>query len=125
MNRFRFHRDGLFLVGLFCYILNRWGLKPVAHSHFLSWHFNDLWLIPCALPLVLWVQHRLGWRGDHLPTTAEIGGHLILWSVLFEWIGPGFLPYVTGDPMDVLCYWVGGVVAWFWWHRHSFLPRVG
>jgi len=119
MSRFRFQHDGLFLLGCFAYALNRWALTPLTDSAFLHSHFNDLWLIPCALPLVLWIQHRLGLRSDRVPTGPEIFGHLILWSLLFEWIGPKFMSHATGDLMDVFCYWIGGLMAWLWWHRNS------
>ena len=118
VTKFRFQRDGLFLTGMICYALNRWLLKPVVPSSFLHSYFNDLWLIPCALPLVLWIQKWLGWRGNHAPTLGEIFGHLALWSVLFEAIGPKLTPHATGDLVDVLCYCFGGVFAWAWWHRH-------
>ena len=42
--------------------------------------------------------------------------HLVIWSVLFEVIGPHIMR-VTGDPLDVLAYVVGGVLAGLWWHR--------
>ncbi len=116
---FGFHRDGLFLAGCLAYAVNRWMLKPFSPTGFLAWHFNDLWLIPCALPLLLWVHQKLGWRGDAPPTAREVGGHLALWSVLFEWWGPRLMSHATGDPLDVACYWVGGLVAWVWWNRHT------
>lgn len=81
--------------------------------------FNDLLLIPCALPLVLWVQRLLGLRTHDLPPTVfEIFSHLALWSVLFEGIGPRVLN-VTGDPLDVLVYFIGGAFAAIWWNVSS------
>lgn len=84
-------------------------------------YFNDLWLIPCALPLLLWLQRRAGLRGhDGLPTRTEVLGTLVLWSVLFEVLGPRWMP-VTGDPWDVVAYGVGAMVSWIWWtRRHEF-----
>jgi hypothetical protein len=114
---FRFCADGLFLVGCSAYALNRWVLKPRIHSRFLHGHFNDLWLIPCALPPLLWLHRKLGIRSGLPPSALEIAGHLCLWSLLFEWIGPKFWSRATADPWDVLCYWVGGTLAWLWWHR--------
>lgn len=120
---FRFHRDLLFLVGCAAYAVNRLILKPHLHSPFLHSHFNDLWLIPCALPLVLWVHRWAGWRSDEPPTLGELVSHLLLWSVLFEWWGPHLIHHVTGDPGDVACYWAGGLLAWAWWNRGSLLYR--
>ena len=123
MKPFRFHRDGLFITGCVAYLLNRLLFKHVLGSAFLHNHFNDLWLIPCALPLVLWIHHQLGWRGVRPPTLAEVLGHLTIWSLLFEWWGPLWMLHATSDPMDVLSYWTGGLLAWAWWNRARLLRR--
>lgn len=126
MNRFRYWRDGLFLLACFLYALNRWVLKPRVHSAFLHDHFNDLLLIPCALPLLLLAQRWLKLRcNDEPPTAGEIGLNLLLWSVLFEGIGPHLMRHATGDPWDVVAYVAGGIVAGLWWHRGAWLRSGG
>ena len=117
MRRFGYWRDGLCLLGCALYALNRWGLKPRIHSAFLHGQFNDSLLIPCALPIALWLQRRVGLREHDLPPTpGEIALHLVIWSVLFEVIGPHIMR-TTGDPLDVLAYIVGGIIAGWWWQR--------
>jgi hypothetical protein len=106
------------------YALNRWILKPHFSSPFLHSYFNDLWLIPCALPLLLYVHWRMELRSDAPPTLAEVAGHVLLWSALFEWWGPHWLPGATGDVRDVFCYGAGGAVAWLWWNRAQLLRRM-
>lgn len=120
---FQFHRDPLFLSGCAAYAVNRLLLKPLVPAPFLHSHFNDLWLIPCSLPLLLWVHRWLGWRDDGPPTCAEVTSHLLVWSVLFEACGPRLMPHATGDVLDVACYWVGGLLAWTWWNRTSLRQR--
>jgi hypothetical protein len=94
-------------------------MKPLCADGFLHSDFNDLWLMPCALPLLLWLQRRAGLRQhDGMPTGGEILGALALWSVLFEWVGPLCLR-VTGDPLDIVAYGVGALVAWLWWQHRS------
>lgn len=118
MRRFAYWRDPLFLVSCGLYALNRWVVKPRVHNPFLLFHFNDLLLIPCALPLLLWLHARLGWRSrDQAPTVAETAFHLLVWSVLFEWIGPRIIARATGDPWDVVAYVAGGLLATLWWNR--------
>ncbi len=121
---FQYYRDPLFLLGCSAYAINRWLIKPHVHAGFFHDHFNDCWLIPCALPLVLWSHRRLGLRPpDDPPGGFEIAAHLAFWSLLFKWIGPKILAGVTPDWWDVPCYWAGGLVAWLWWHRQSLPGR--
>jgi hypothetical protein len=120
---FKYHRDPLFLTGCAAYAINRWLVKPHVHRGFFHDHFNDCWLIPCALPLVLWLHRRLGLRPhDGPPGWREIVSHLLFWSLLFKGIGPKIYAGATFDPWDILCYWGGGLLAWRWWQRQS-LPR--
>ena len=117
VKRFAYWLDPLCLICCGFYALNRWIVKPRVHSAFLRGQFDDMLLIPCALPLVLWLQRKLRLRNHDLPPTpAEIFFHLLVWSVLFEVIGPHIMR-VTGDPLDVLAYVVGGIAAGLWWNR--------
>lgn len=105
-------------IGL--YALNRWGLKPTLDVRFLHDHFNDLLLIPAALPLVLWMQRRLGWRNHDLaPDAGEIALHLIVWGLIAEVAGPFLFAHATGDWRDLVAYTVGALVAGLWWSRMS------
>lgn len=98
--------------------MNRWAVKPHVHNTFLRNQFNDVLLIPCALPPLLLAQRRLKLREHDLaPTPTEIIFHLVVWSILFEWLGPHLMPWTVGDPWDVVAYCSGGLVAglWWWW----------
>lgn len=122
--RFRYLLDPLFLMGCTAYALNRWFIKPHVSYEFIQYHFNDLWVIPCALPPVLWLHKVLGLRAAQaLPTCGEIVFHLLLWSVFCEYIGPQFMPQSGSDWRDVLAYSAGALVAGLWWHRHRWLPQ--
>jgi hypothetical protein len=115
---FRYFADPLCLICTAAYVCNRLLLKPHFHSGFLHGYFNDLLLIPCALPPVLWLQRWLGLRShDRAPKAAEIGFHLIVWSLLFEVAGPHLFQHAVGDRFDVVAYVAGGVMAWLWWRR--------
>ena len=122
MRRFQYLRDPLFLIGCSAYAINRWLIKPHVHTGFFHSHFNDCWLIPCALPPVLWLHRRLGLRREDVPPqVSEIMSHLIFWSLLFEWIGPKFVRGTTGDPLDVLAYVFGAILAGLWWQRQRWM----
>jgi hypothetical protein len=122
LNSFHYLRDRLFQVCCLLYACNRWILKPRFHSPFLHNHFNDLLLIPCALPPLLLMQRWLKLRThDQLPTPGEIALYLAVWSILFEAIGPHIMPWTVGDPWDAAAYVVGGIAAGLWWHRKQVL----
>jgi hypothetical protein len=115
VKRFRYALDPLCLVSCVLYAVNRLGIKPHTHVAFFRFWFNDLLLIPCALPLLLQAQRWLKLRPhDHSPSAREVFGHIVLWSALFEVIGPHIMR-VTGDWRDVLAYAVGGMVAYALW----------
>jgi hypothetical protein len=120
MSRFGYLRDRLFLAAVAGYTLNRWLLKPLFPSPFLHGHFNDLLLIPAALPVVLWLQRIFGLREHDLtPSWAEMIFHLAVWSLICEFIGPYWLHHGTADLWDVVDYAVGGIAACLWWNRST------
>jgi hypothetical protein len=117
MKPFRYGLDWLCVACCGLYALNRWVLKPLTTSVFLHGYFNDMLLIPCALPMILWAQRKFGLRqNDAVPDAKEILFHLVIWSVLFEWMGPHIM-HVTGDVWDIVAYTAGAVMAWAWWNR--------
>lgn len=123
MRAFRYCRDPLFLGCCALYALNRWVAKPHLHGAFFHSWFNDMLLIPCALPVLLWVHARLGWRdAEAVPGAWEIFAHLAGWSVLFEWVGPHLTHRATGDVLDVAAYTVGAAGAYVWWHWERLRP---
>lgn len=115
MRRFRYVFDPLCLFCCLLYATNRWLIKPHCHIIFFHFWFNDILLIPCALPPVLLVQRWLGLRThDQFPTPGELMAHVVGWSILFEVIAPHILP-TTGDPWDAVAYAAGGTAAFCCW----------
>jgi hypothetical protein len=122
MKPFGFWKDFLCLLACAAYALNRWLLAPHSASLFLHGYFNDLLLIPAALPLLLWVQRKLDLRPhDAPPSFAEVFLHLVIWTIICEVIGPRMFHHSVGDPFDALAYAAGGLVAWVWWNQ---VPRL-
>lgn len=125
MKRWRYARDPLCLLAIALYALNRWGLKPHLVGGFFHDHFNDLLLIPAALPFVLWAQRRLGWRPhDGPPGAGEIGLHLLVWGLLCEVAGPYLVAHATGDWRDLVAYAAGALVAGVWWQTAAKVGRA-
>ncbi len=120
LTRFRYLLDPLCLAGCAAYAVNRWLVKPRVGAGFLQFHFNDLWLIPCALPPLLWAQRRLGLRThDGWPAVTEVVLHLIVWCIICEWLGPRWMSGTQGDWRDVAAYAAGAVLACGWWRWRS------
>jgi hypothetical protein len=118
MRRFSYLLDPLFLLASLAYAVNRWILKPLVPSPFLHNHFDDLLLIPAALPVMLWIQRVLNLRkNDDYPTWPEVIMHWAVWSVVCEWIGPFYFHMGVADVWDVVSYAIGGMVACLWWKR--------
>lgn len=116
MKAFSYAADPLCVVACGLYALNRWWLAPHVGGPFLHGYFNDLLLIPAALPLVLWLQRRLGCRAsDANPNWSEIGLHLAVWSVMAEVIVPHLIAHATADWRDVVAYASGAAVAGVVW----------
>ena len=113
--RFRYALDPLCLLACAGYAASRFLLKPQSESWFIRGQLTDLLLIPCALPIVLWIHRQLGLRRhDHPPDPAEIILHLLVWSIAAEWFAPLFFA-VTADPRDVLAYATGAALSGSWW----------
>lgn len=110
-------RDAFFWIGLVLYAANKgWGLVE-ARAPSMRGHFNDLLLIPVALPVLLQAQAWLGLRPKgEPPRWRETILHLAVWSVICEWLGPLWLHRGTADAWDVACYSAGAIAAQCWWN---------
>ena len=116
MKRFGYARDPLCLSACACYAGNRWLIPAALKGIFLHGYFADTLLIPAALPLMLWLQRRLGLRtDDEPPHWSEIAMHVVVWSIAAEVVAPHFFTRATGDPWDAVAYASGGVLSGLIW----------
>lgn len=124
---FGYLRDKFFLTCVALYALNRWVLKPTLPDGevFFRGHFNDLLVIPCALPPLLFLHRRLGLRHtDAPPRAVEIALHLLIWSAFFEVLAPMFVRSARADAWDVVAYCAGGLAGWLFWNRATLSKSV-
>ena len=117
--KFRYLADPICLGAVVIYLVNRLWMKPFGISGtFGQWYLNDVLCLPLFLPVILWVQRRIGLRlHDGPPRVWEIFQHWAIFSIVFEVILPRW-PQVfrtTADPWDVVAYLAGGMGAWMWW----------
>ncbi len=126
VRRFRYALDPLCVFACALYALNSWGLKPALSAWpFIQGQLNDVLLIPAALPLVLWLQRRLGLRADDaMPGAGEIALHVAVWAAIAEGAGPFLLHRGTADWWDVVAYCVGAAVACALWRRGEIPCRL-
>ena len=127
MGGFRYWRDPVCLAACAAYGANRWLLKPFfALGPFMRGHFNDLLLTPAALPIVLWLHRRLGWRThDAPPTGSEIILHLAVWAFIAEGAGPWLTHRGTADLWDVAAYSAGAAVCYVLWRSREMPCELG
>ena len=116
MKRFRYTVDPLCLTAATCYAANRWIVPAALKGPFLRGYFADVLLIPAALPLMLWLQRRMGLRShDAPPSRREVWSHVLVWSVAAELVAPFLFGRATGDWWDVAAYAAGAVIAMYFW----------
>jgi hypothetical protein len=120
----------VFIFAVAAYLTNRFLVKPSLPPTevFFRGYFDDLLLIPAALPVVLAPLQVIGVRRQDIPPTAgEIVTVLIVWSLAFEVAGPFVFSRTTGDPYDIVAYASGALIAYFVWNGGSrplaFAPR--
>lgn len=115
---FLYWRDPLCLVSVAAYSVNRW-IVPIAwQAPWWRGHFADLLLVPAMLPIWLWFERRIGWRGDdRAPRAGEILFALCIWSVAAELVAPHLFSDATRDIWDVAAYALGALLTGLWWQR--------
>jgi hypothetical protein len=124
VNPFRYWRDPVCVLACALYVVNRWFVPGDLKGRFLDNHFNDLLLIPAALPLYLWLLRRLGLRSsDAVPGWDEILVNLVIWTVAAEILAPIVWEWATGDLLDALAYLAGAVIAGLWWRNRFHFRR--
>jgi len=126
--RFRYFADPICISAIIIYAVNRFLLKPHGiGGTFGSWYLNDVLCLPLFLPMILYVQRRIGLRThDGPPRMWEVLQHWAIFSVVFEIILPRFPQYfrTVADPMDVMAYLIGGMFAWMWWRRGAYMSQT-
>ncbi len=111
-----------FVSCLLLYVLNTlvfrgaWG----GQFTFLRAHLNDFLLVPLAIPLLFEFFTLVKLRSiEGPPELSEFLPILIIWSLLFEVLGPTLLGLGYGDVLDVVSYFAGAAVSLLVWRREQ------
>jgi hypothetical protein len=106
------------------YFVNRIVFKRLFEEGFWHEHFNDLICIPFWVPIMLWMQRRIGLRPDDgIPRASEVVIPLLLWSWVFEFWLPTtnlFGRWCVSDYLDIVYYAAGAAIAagfWSVWYQ--------
>jgi hypothetical protein len=113
------------MASLVLYAINRFYLKP---HHIGGWfthgYLNDVLCLPLFVPMSLYAQHVIGLRRhERYPRAWEILQHFVAFTVVFQLIMPRYpkIFITAGDPLDIIAYLAGGILAGCWW---SVVERV-
>ena len=126
MKSFRYAFDPLCLSACLLYVVNRWLIAslPGNGRFFASTSMICFSFLP---PFRLFLGFRDGLDSESTmrpPSLAEIFGHLFIWSLISELLGPFVFARSVGDLLDVLAYSAGALAAGVWWNRKSLASRV-
>lgn len=120
---FTYCRDRIFLLAVGLWALNRFWLRSVWNLPFLQEYASDLLCVPFLLPPTLGLMRLVGTRaGDAPPSASEIAVFLVVFSGTFELLYPNLSEFQTvaySDPLDVLAYAAGGILAGIGWNART------
>ena len=96
------------------YMLNRCVLKALFPANvFLQGYLNDMLLMPCAVPVILFIRGALREREpDAGLCLAEVLAYWALFACAFEYIAPKLIPWAVADPIDAVAYLAGGMALY-------------
>lgn len=97
-----------FYLILFIFSMNRYFFRPTGNAFLDGW-LNDLLCLPILLELVQ-VSLRLLVRKNYTLSYFQVIVSIIYCSLLFEYFLPRNSTSFCSDPIDVLCYIIGGLV---------------
>jgi hypothetical protein len=103
-----------FLLCSFVYLLNTVLIRSNCglDCAFTRSYLNDLLLVPVTIPVLFEFFTLVNLREEEgMPKLFEFLPILIIWSLLFEVIGPNFLGMGFGDVVDIGSYFLGAFVS--------------
>jgi hypothetical protein len=115
-NGYRFINDPIFIGGWLLYFGLYFAQQFLSVPTWLISYGRDLLLVPCVLPIIVTGLIRLKIRTSSPPATVEILLALLIWSIMFELLGPKIFDHAVSDGFDILAYCAGGIISALYWH---------
>lgn len=110
--------DRWFLSFCTFYLVNRGLIQPCFSVKYpgIANCLRDFLVVPCLCSVWLFSYRLLGIKVIHYPPTAfDLAFSWVFFSVLLEFILPTFFGLGVSDPIDVLWYAVGTILAMLVW----------
>ena len=97
------------LVALFVYSMNKVGY---VFPDLIQFYLNDLLVVPIVATLGMWLMRWVLQQRDLVLVQWQVIFIVVAFSVVFEMVLPFLMKRYTGDPIDVLMYFIGGLFYW-------------
>ncbi len=98
------------LLGSFIYTCEKF---EILLPKLIRFYVNDFLIIPIVLYISLFVNQKFKRNTNIQVSLLNIIYLSILYSIIFEYWLPKFHPRYTTDFIDVVCYFLGGIVFYF------------
>ena len=115
--------DGLFIFYWFCWFFIRFSRSVNAPIPYLNNWLTDLVFVPIIIHFSSVIgSFQFNKNRAHGYPLYQIWTISFLVSILFEWIMPKYTSYNTGDIIDILAYFSGGLF-YFCFHQPYYIRR--
>ena len=110
--------DRFFIIASGCYGLVRLARLNLYHiPDWINGCLSDLVCMPIVLTLSLIGVRILKRLPKYQLTAPMIFGLTAGYAIYFEWILPSTSALYTRDSLDVLSYFIGAVIYWYYWRK--------
>ena len=100
-------------IGSILYWIHRFFLIfPVYNKSFFRGFFPDYLALVVCIPIFTTSQKWFRLRRKNKIYFFEMLGYVLLFSIYFEIIGPKYIKTFTGDYLDILAYFLGGITLY-------------
>lgn len=110
-----------FYLILFAFLLNRYYFKPTGNVFLDGW-LNDLFCLPILLELSQ-ISMQLVVRKNYTLSKFQLIISIVYCSILFEYFLPRNYPAFYADPIDILCYIIGGLFWFFILNKYQIIHQ--
>jgi hypothetical protein len=112
-------------LGIFLYTIH-YSLRellPIYNKSPIRWYFGDFLALIVCIPIFVNAQIFFKIRKKYYITIVDVIMYFLLFTVYCEIIMPNYKKNMTGDPLDVIAYFFGGILLYFS-QKYSFEEKI-